>query len=121
MSSSDISLVPRGSDPNSNNQVATFSQQGSVDWAVLGRMQFSASIAILGRLSGAGIEPLTIAVGRAICSHIPLGAHGEIILMEAMNKLKAFSTFCDVVWFGVGVCHILRELVQTYQGASCAH
>ena len=113
----DLSLVPTENSPN--NQVATFSQQGSVDWAALGRMQFSASIAVLGRLSGAGIEPLTIAVGQALCSHVPLGAHGEMILMEAMNKLKAFSTFGDVVWFGVGVRHILRELVQTSQGASC--
>ena len=118
MSGPEFSIEP-GIGSNSNNQVSTFSQQGSVDWVALSRMQLSTSIAILGRLSGAGIEPLTVAVGRAICSYIPLGAHGERILDEAMNKLKAFSTIGDVVWFGVGVRHILRELVQTSQGASC--
>ena len=119
MSGPELSIVPAGIGSNDNNQVATFSQQGSVDWVALSRMQFSTSIAILGRLSGAGIEPLTIAVGRAICSYIPLGAYGEKVLVEAMSKLKAFSTIGDVIWFGVGVRHILRELVQTSQGAAC--
>lgn len=39
--------------------------------------------------------------------------------MESMGKLKSFSAFGDVVWFGVGVRHVLRSLVNTSQGASC--
>ena len=100
------------------NQGSGFAQQGSVDWVALGQTQFSASIAILGRLSSAGIEPLTVAVGQAICSKIPLGVHGEKVLKEAMAKLQAFSSFGDAIWFGVGVRHILRVLVQNAHGAS---
>jgi hypothetical protein len=81
-------------------------------------MQFSASIAVLSRLSSAGIESLTVAFGQAMCTRIPLGAHGEEFLMESLNKLKAFSSFGDLVWFGVGVRHVLRDIVQTTEGAS---
>ena len=96
----------------------SFAQQGTVDWVTLGQSQWSASIAILGRLSSAGIEPLTVAVGQAICSRISLGISGERLLRDSMANLKACSSFGDVVWFGVGVRHILRVLVQTSQGAS---
>ncbi|KAL2783331.1 hypothetical protein BJX66DRAFT_318716 [Aspergillus keveii] len=95
-----------------------FAQQGTLDWTSLGRMQFSASIAVLSRLSSAGIESLTLAFGQAMCTRIPLGAHGEKFLMESLSKLKAFSSFGDVVWFGVGVRHVLRDIVQTAEGAS---
>lgn len=108
-----MALVPSGPQQGSN-----FAQQGTIDWVSLGQTQFSASIAVLGRLSSAGVEPLTVAVGQAICANIPLGAHGEKVLAEEMSRLRACSSFGDVVWFGVGVRHILRLLVQTSQGAS---
>ncbi|KAL3443009.1 hypothetical protein BJX65DRAFT_312309 [Aspergillus insuetus] len=95
-----------------------FAQQGTLDWTSLGRMQFSASIAVLSRLSSAGIESLTLAFGQAMCTRISLGAHGEKFLMESLNRLKAFSSFGDVIWFGVGVRHVLRDIVQTAEGAS---
>ena len=111
-----FALVPSGSSQSSS--VTAFPQQGAVDWVALSQMQFSASIAVLGRLSSAGVEPLTVAVGQAICSRIPLGVHGEKVLSEAMAGLKSCSSFGDVVYFGVGVRHILRVLVNTSQGAS---
>ena len=110
-----MAVVPAGPQ---QNQGSGFAQQGTVDWVSLGQTQFSASIAVLGRLSSAGVEPLTVAVGQAICSSIPLGIHGEKFLAEAMSSLRACSSFGDVIWFGVGVRHILRILVQTSQGAS---
>ena len=100
-----MALVPAGPQ---QNQGFGFAQQGNVDWVSLGQTQFSASIAVLGRLSSAGVEPLTVAVGQAICSRIPLGIHGEKVLAEAMSRLRASSSFGDVIWFGVGVRHILR-------------
>lgn len=115
MSTTPVSaLVPAGA---RHTREPSFAQQGTVDWVALGQTQFSASIAILGRLSSAGIEPLTVAVRQAMCCKIPLGAHGEKVLSEAMASLKACSSFGDVIWFGVGVRHILRVLVQTAQGA----
>lgn len=97
---------------------AGFSQQGSVDWTSLGRMQFSASIAILSRLASAGVESITVAFGQAVCSRIHIGVQGETILRQRLENLKAFSSFGDVVWFGVGVRHVLRDIVQTSEGAS---
>lgn len=51
------------SDPQLSNALvssggggASFAQQGSLDWVALGRMQYSTSIAVLGRLTKAGID-----------------------------------------------------------------
>ena len=110
-----MALVPAAPQ---QNQGSVFAQQGAVDWVALGQVPFPASIAVLGRLSSAGVEPLTVTVGQAICSSIPLGTHGEKVLAEQMSRLRACSSFGDVIWFGVGVRHILHLLVQTSQGAS---
>ncbi|KAG6994149.1 hypothetical protein G7Y79_00046g082000 [Physcia stellaris] len=115
------SSVPSTALVSSSAQVTgghRFAQQGTVDWVTLGQSQWSASVAILGRLSSAGVEPLTVAVGQAVCSQISLGVRGERLLRDSMADLKACSSFGDLVWFGVGVHHILRVLVQTSQGAS---
>ncbi|KAF2248320.1 hypothetical protein BU26DRAFT_506043 [Trematosphaeria pertusa] len=103
--------------PSSQGSSA-FSQQGSLDWVALGKMQYSASIAVLSRLAKAGIDTLTVAFGQAMCVRLPIGAHGEKILAESMKTLTAKSVAGDLIWFGVGVRHILRELVQTSQGCS---
>lgn len=81
-------------------------------------MPFNASIAILARLSGAGLEPLTVAVAQTVSSKLPIGVKGEQRLNEAMSTFKVYGSFGEVVWFGVGIRHILRSLVQTSQGAS---
>jgi hypothetical protein len=101
-----------------NRRGAGFSQQGTVDWVNLGQMQFNASVAILGRMAAAGVDTLTVAYGQAMCCAIPIGQHGERVLQNQMKKLKAFSSFGDIIWFGVGVRHILRDLVQSAQGCS---
>lgn len=103
---------------SANNGNPSFAQQGTVDWVGLSQMQFSASIAVLGRLASAGIDSLTVAFGQAMCSRIPLGAHGEKVLRDAMKGLVSLSTFGDVIWFGVGIRHLLRDLVQTSQGSA---
>lgn len=56
---------------SSNQSGANFTQQGSLDWVALGRMQYSTSVAVLARLSKAGIDPLTLAVGQC-ASDCPL-------------------------------------------------
>ena len=110
-----MDLVPRNSSPNGGSG---FNQQGQVDWVALGQCTFSAPVAILSRLSSAGVEPLTVAVGQAMCSRVPLNHHGEKVLSEAMKSLTVCSSFGDAIWFGVGVRHILRDMVKTSQGAS---
>ncbi|KIW31567.1 uncharacterized protein PV07_03203 [Cladophialophora immunda] len=95
-----------------------FSNSGSLDWVALSRMQYSASVAVLGRPAGAGIDSLTAAFGQAMCSAIPLGVHGEKVLQDAMNRLTYCPSSGELIWFGVGVRHVLRDLVQTAQGSA---
>ena len=80
-----MTLVPAGAQ---SSQGPCFAQQGSVDWVALGQTQFSASIAILGRLSSAGIETLTVTVGQVICSKIPLVVHGEGVFTTRLCELR---------------------------------
>lgn len=106
-----MALVPSSVEP-------AFPQQGALDWVALSNISFSASLAILGRLSGAGLEPLTVAIAQAISSKLPIGIHGERRLDEAMKSFRYSGSFGQVVWFGVGVRHVLQTLVQTSQGSS---
>lgn len=107
-----MALVPSSSgDP-------AFAQQGSLDWVALANMSVTFPVAVLGRLSRAGLEPVTAVVAQGLFFHIPIGIHGQEVLKRAMAGLKAYGSFGDVVWFGVGVRHILRELTATSQGAS---
>lgn len=79
------------------SQLSTFSQQGSVDWVALAQMQFSTSVAVLGRFAAAGIDTLTVAFGQAMCCRLPLGIPGETVLHDSMKRLVAFSSFGDVI------------------------
>ncbi|KIW91259.1 uncharacterized protein Z519_08155 [Cladophialophora bantiana CBS 173.52] len=78
-------------------QLSSFSQQGNEDWVALGRVQNSASVAVLGRLAGAGIDTLTVAFGPAMCSAIPIDLHGEKVLQDAMKRLASRSSFGDLI------------------------
>ena len=49
----------------------------------------------------------------------PIGAHGETKLNEALRALKEFSTIGNILWFGIGVKHPLRQMATTSGGASC--
>lgn len=116
--SSDQNLALVQSSARNGSQNPSFAQQGSLDWVALSRMQYSASIAVLGRLAGAGIDSLTVGFGQAMCTAIPLTLHGEKVLHNAMSRLKVCSSYGDLIWFGVGVRHVLRDLVQTTQGSA---
>jgi hypothetical protein len=69
-------------------------------------------------LSSAGIEALTVAFGQTMCSRVSIGSHGEKVFMESLNNMKAFSSFGDFIWLEVGVRHVLRDIVQSSEGAS---
>ena len=106
---------PAGS---AGSHTSSLSQQGSIDWVALGRMQGSSAIAVLSRLAGAGIDLQTVAFGQAMCLVIPLGIHGEKVLQDAMKRLTACSSFGDLIWFGFGVRHVLGDLTHTSQGSA---
>ncbi|MCJ1433648.1 hypothetical protein MMC27_003012 [Xylographa pallens] len=94
-------------------------QQGSVDWGSLAQHTVSFSVEILSRFSKAGVELITVAVGQALFSQFNLPASGQQRLQESLARLRAFSSYGNILWFGIGIKHIVRSLAETEQGASC--
>ncbi|MCJ1353919.1 MAG: hypothetical protein MMC33_003906 [Icmadophila ericetorum] len=78
------------------------------------------SLEVFKRVLNAGIEESTFSIAQIICGTIfPIGAHGETKLNEALRALKEFSTIGNILWFGIGVKHPLRQMATTSGGASC--
>ncbi|KAL3475874.1 hypothetical protein BJX99DRAFT_270852 [Aspergillus californicus] len=96
-----------------------FSQQGTVDWTQLGKSSVALSVEILSRLSQAGVEPLTLAVGQAICSCFVLPPETQHKIHTGLTNLKPFSSYGKVLWFGFGIKHVVRLLVESEQGMAC--
>ncbi|MCJ1373684.1 hypothetical protein MMC20_004913 [Loxospora ochrophaea] len=109
-----MALVSR----DGSNQV--LQQQGSVDWTRISTASLTFSVDILTRLSGAGLEPWTVTVAQIVCgSTLPIGVHGGQRLVESLKSLRAFTGIGDAIWYGVGVRHVIRQIVTTSEGASC--
>ena len=104
------SLVPQSS----------FAQQGTFDWTALSRSSFTFSVEVMSRFSKAGVGMITCAMGQAMCSQFNVPPEGQKRVTDAISKLKAYSSYGQVLWFGFGVKHIVRSLCETKQGATCA-
>ncbi|KAL9116322.1 MAG: hypothetical protein Q9187_007153 [Circinaria calcarea] len=98
---------------------AAFTQQGTIDWAALSRTTVSASIAVMARVSAAGVDPFTIAVGQLMLSKFRLSVLGEHRLTTALSKLPSFSGYGNTLWFGFGIKNIVRTLAMTAEGRNC--
>lgn len=96
-----------------------FAQQGTVDWTQLSRSSVALSVEILSRLSQARVEPLTLAVGQAICSRFLLPPDTQKRIQTTLAKLKPFSSYGNILWFGFGIKHVVRLLVESEQGMAC--
>ncbi|KAL5001567.1 hypothetical protein BDV10DRAFT_8672 [Aspergillus recurvatus] len=96
-----------------------FSQQGTLDWTQLARSSVSLSLEILSRLSQAGVEPLTLAIGQAISSRFLLQSDTQRTIQAALGSLRPFSSYGNILWFGFGVKHVARLLVESEQGMAC--
>ena len=59
-------------------------------------------------------------MGQAMCSNFNVPPEGQKRVTDAISKLKAYSSYGQVLWFGFGVKHIVRSLCETKQGATCA-
>lgn len=77
-------------------------------------MQFS--VAVLARLSKAGIDPFTLQVGRAICTNFSLHPLAQGRISDAILALKKFGSYGDIIWFGFGVKHVVTDLAETEEG-----
>jgi hypothetical protein len=103
-------VVPRNAD---------FAQQGNVDWVALSNSTANFSIALLARLSKAGIDAFTIQMGRAICSDFIMTPSVQQGLVDAIQKLKKYGSYGNVIWFGFGIKHIVIDLSETEEGLAC--
>ena len=97
---------------------SNFQQQGSVDWVELSARSVHFSVAVLARLSKAGIDPFTLHVGRAICTNFSLDPVAQQRISEAIQALRKFGSYGDIIWFGFGVKHVVTDLAETEQGLS---
>ncbi|MCJ1365372.1 hypothetical protein MMC16_004493 [Acarospora aff. strigata] len=104
---------------NISDGSSNFTQQGSLDWVQLANTTFGASVAVLGRLSASGVDPLTLVVGQAVSSKLKFSLTGLNRLQDALHQLKSFSTMGDLVWIGFGVKLIIRKLSETMNGLKC--
>lgn len=95
---------------------ATFQQQGSVDWVELSSRSVQFSVAVLARLSRAGIDPFTLQVGRAICTNFVLDPTAQARISDAILALKKFGSYGDIIWFGFGIKHVVTDLAETEEG-----
>ncbi|KAL9635295.1 MAG: hypothetical protein Q9204_002677 [Flavoplaca sp. TL-2023a] len=93
--------------------------QGQIDWVALANTTVSASVGVLSRLSGAGVDPFTVAVGQAVASKFRMSRLGIHRLETAVKNLRYTSMIGDALWFGFGINHIIRILMQTTEGATC--
>ncbi|CZT13386.1 uncharacterized protein RCO7_09795 [Rhynchosporium graminicola] len=99
---------------------AGFEQQGSVDWVALSGSMLTFSIEILSRFWNARVEMVTIVMGQALFSKSNFKSDGHRRFTEAISKLKAVSSYDNLLWFGFGVKHVIRTLAETEQGIACA-
>lgn len=98
------------------NASASFAQQGSVDWVELSNRSVHFSVAVLARLSKAGVDPLTLQVGKAVCFNLSLESRGQQRISDAILKLKKYSSYGNLIWFGFGVKHIVTDLAESEEG-----
>ena len=95
---------------------SSFPQQGSVDWVALSGSSVQFSVAVLARLSKAGIDAFTLRFGQAICCNFALELRAQELVSEAIGKAKKYPSFGDLMWFGFGIKDIVTDLADTEEG-----
>lgn len=100
----------------STNAPPGFAQQGSLDWVALLNTSVQFPVGVLSRLSKAGIDALTLQVGRAICSNFALEPQSQERISDAILKLKRYGSYGDLIWFGFGIKGVVSDLASTEEG-----
>ena len=95
---------------------SSFVQQGTVDWPSLAKVSVNASVSVLTRFSGCGVEIWTTAFAQIVLSTLRLSVSGELHLNEALAKLHSFGSYGNVMHFGFGIKHVVRILADSSEG-----
>lgn len=93
-----------------------FAQQGTVDWVSLYNSNVSCSVAVLARLSRAGIDLYTLQVGRAIGCNFVLGPQSQQRIHLAITRLRKYGSYDRLIWFGFGIKNVVTDLSETEEG-----
>ncbi|KAI9664351.1 MAG: hypothetical protein M1831_002284 [Alyxoria varia] len=93
--------------------------QGQVDWVAFGNTLVTASIATLGRLSGAGVQELTYAGGLQLATRFRIGDLGQRRIEEAVQNLGNHAGFDNILYFGFGYRSFARMLAESVSGLKC--
>lgn len=101
--------------PNAGNATG-FVNQGQVDWVAFGNTTYSASLTIMQRLAGAGVQPITHSGGLALASQFQLGQVGQRRIEEALTKLAGHGLFNNILHVGFGIYSFVNTLAETQAG-----
>lgn len=100
----------------SDSALASFPQQGTVDWIKLGKTGVTATVEILSRVSAAHVDPFTLTVAQAIADQYKLSSTGKARMNECLQSLRSYTSLDGALWFGFGRKHVVHILASTTQG-----
>ncbi|KZO99569.1 hypothetical protein CALVIDRAFT_533988 [Calocera viscosa TUFC12733] len=106
---------------SSSNALSTgtgnsFQVQGQVDIPSIGTLTYDAASALLARTVDCGIEPHTLTAAYAIGARVALGPLAADNVFRAVRDLKVAAAFQQVLWFGFGIKHLIRRMVESKEG-----
>lgn len=104
---------------NGGSSAVGFSQSGQLDWVALSRFSMSCTLEVAARLCKAGVETATVLVGSAIGSSFSFPPAGQMELTKSLSGLKGASSYSKLLWFGFGLQHVVKDLTNTEEGATC--
>ena len=104
---------------NNVPQSGALQQQGTINWDHLAGSLVKFTVDALSRYSAANVDTYTLQIGQLICSQFELSAKGRQNVSDALMKLKSSGSFGNVLWFGFGLRHLVRDLQTTEQGFIC--
>lgn len=106
-----------GSSPALSASFGTsFSQTGSISWVELVKCLVSGSLGIYQRLSGSDVGVDTALVGCMLGGCFKFGPAGRRNFLKTLEQLPAIGTYGNVIWFGFGVRHLIRDLTTKEEG-----
>lgn len=108
----DLSISGAPSSPN-------LSQSGQLDWVALSRLPMTCTWEVAARLCNAGVESVTVFAGTLLCSSFLFPPDGQVELTNSLSRLKGYSSYSKLLWFGLGLKHIINDICSTERGAAC--
>ncbi|KAH0537441.1 hypothetical protein FGG08_005749 [Glutinoglossum americanum] len=96
-----------------------FPQSGQLDWVALSRLQTTWTWEAAARLCNAGINTVTVIAGTGLCSSFSFPPDGQAELIKSLSRHKGYLSCNKLLWFGLGLKHIIHELCDTERGAAC--